>query len=596
MTSTINTNGINATYPTPGVNNNSQGFRDNFTAIKNNLNTAATELTDLQSKVVLKAALTNATLNNDMANTVISNAATRGFRATTYNLGSALSGVLVVNVGLGDVQYGTITANTSLQFTGWAPSGTQSNIELNFTFANANAYISFPTEVSANGTYGVTTLENYANVANVSQVNVPAGVSQVTYILSTLDCGENISIEQINRPRQSTQIIKRTPSPIGFVGDSTGAICTDSGLGLAFATCTSSNGTSELYTCDSTTGFYLDMPVKFTGTVFGGVTAGTTYYIRTIPSATTFSIAASPGTVSGPASAVNLSTTSGTMYVEPISYLYISSGDFTGNIITRTASNTTAVLTTTTVTNTNATGNVLTLTSTANLSVNDPVGFSGSNIQIYVTNTYVTSNYIKVSSTTGMTSGGRIYLTGTLFGGLAANTYYYIRNVDSVNSNITVSSTFGGSNLTVTTASGNANGYYGGPFGNVDANLTYYITYVSGSNIAISETVGGANTALITENGNATLTAITDYTVTLNSTTSISANDPITFTGNVFGGIEENKVYYVTNVSSPNISISLTRYNGVAGQLYPLATANGTMEANIYQGNTIWKRTELSGW
>ena len=36
--SSINTNGINTNYPVPGVNNNSQGFRDNFAAIKTNLN------------------------------------------------------------------------------------------------------------------------------------------------------------------------------------------------------------------------------------------------------------------------------------------------------------------------------------------------------------------------------------------------------------------------------------------------------------------------------------------------------------------------------------------------------------------------------
>ena len=92
--STINTNGINVNYPIPGENNPTQGFRDNFTSIKTNLNTAGSEITDLQNKVVLKAALNGSTLNNDMANAVISNAATRSFRATTYNLGNALSGTV----------------------------------------------------------------------------------------------------------------------------------------------------------------------------------------------------------------------------------------------------------------------------------------------------------------------------------------------------------------------------------------------------------------------------------------------------------------------------------------------------------------------
>ena len=69
--SAINTNGINVSYPVPGVNNDSQGFRDNFTSITTNLNTAATEITDVQKKAVVKSALTNTTINNDMANTLL---------------------------------------------------------------------------------------------------------------------------------------------------------------------------------------------------------------------------------------------------------------------------------------------------------------------------------------------------------------------------------------------------------------------------------------------------------------------------------------------------------------------------------------------
>jgi spore germination protein YaaH len=89
--SQINTNGIDVNYPSPGKNNSTQGFRDNFTQIKNNLDIASQELSDLQSKVLLKAALNNSVLDNNMANAQISNVSTRGFRGTTYNLGNALS-------------------------------------------------------------------------------------------------------------------------------------------------------------------------------------------------------------------------------------------------------------------------------------------------------------------------------------------------------------------------------------------------------------------------------------------------------------------------------------------------------------------------
>ena len=114
--SNINTSSINITYPTPGVNNSTQGFRDNFSNIKLALDTTKTELNDLQSKVVLKSALTGTTINNDMANTIISNCVTKTFRASTYDLGSNLTGQIVIDTTKGDVQYGTITDDVQFDF------------------------------------------------------------------------------------------------------------------------------------------------------------------------------------------------------------------------------------------------------------------------------------------------------------------------------------------------------------------------------------------------------------------------------------------------------------------------------------------------
>ena len=211
--STINTNGLDVNYPVPGQNNSSQGFRNNFASIKNNLDTAGTEISDLQNKVVVKAALDNTIVNNDMANTLISNCATRSFRATTYNLGNALSGTVVVDCSLGDVQYGTVAGNVTLDFASWGPSGTQSNVELQLNVSNANAFITFPSEVvSSNNNFGLTTLENYDGTTSVS---IPYGLSEVDYRLSTRDCGNTITIEPYNRPRQTTQIQQRTPTPRG---------------------------------------------------------------------------------------------------------------------------------------------------------------------------------------------------------------------------------------------------------------------------------------------------------------------------------------------------------------------------------------------
>lgn len=63
--SLINPNNINGGFPVFGQDNPTQGFRDNFTNIKNNLNFAKAEIEDLQAKAVLKSALTGDVLNND---------------------------------------------------------------------------------------------------------------------------------------------------------------------------------------------------------------------------------------------------------------------------------------------------------------------------------------------------------------------------------------------------------------------------------------------------------------------------------------------------------------------------------------------------
>ena len=304
--STINTNGINTNYPIPGENNPSQGFRDNFTAIKTNLNTAGVEITDLQNKVILKAALDGIPLSNDMANTVISNAATRSFRATTYNLGNALSGTVLVNVSQADVQYGNIAGNISLQFGSWAPTNTESAITLRLGIT-PNSVITFPEEVVANNNFGGTILENYADIGNVVTITTPHDVTQLEFKLRTLDCGNTISIEPLNRPFQSTQIINRSPSPTGFPGDKLGAVavdqeylyvCTDTydatTISLDGVSTTSSTNLITFTVDVVAAGVIVDMPVVFdtmfiantSVTNFGNLESGRFYYVKAISGST----------------------------------------------------------------------------------------------------------------------------------------------------------------------------------------------------------------------------------------------------------------------------------------------------------------------
>lgn len=55
-----------------------------------------------------------------------------------------------------------------------------------------------------------------------------------------------------------------------------------------------SDATDDVLQCTSTAGFYPNMKIEFTGTVFGGVIASTPYYVHTIESGTLFTISATP--------------------------------------------------------------------------------------------------------------------------------------------------------------------------------------------------------------------------------------------------------------------------------------------------------------
>ena len=82
MTSQVNPSNINGNYPIAGQDNDSQGFRDNFTNIKNNFYFIKQEIEDIQSKAILNAPLLGTTLNNDFLNSQVKNIQTKNLTET----------------------------------------------------------------------------------------------------------------------------------------------------------------------------------------------------------------------------------------------------------------------------------------------------------------------------------------------------------------------------------------------------------------------------------------------------------------------------------------------------------------------------------
>lgn len=147
MTSQINPNNIDGTYPVAGQDNDSQGFRDNFTNTKTNFSYAAAEITDLQSKAVLKAPLNGTTLNNNMGGSVLSNAQLQDMSETKVALGTQ-SGDVTINYQAGPFYTLTTSGSVSLGFSNWPAAGTVGRVRVQITISSTSNTVTIPAAVT----------------------------------------------------------------------------------------------------------------------------------------------------------------------------------------------------------------------------------------------------------------------------------------------------------------------------------------------------------------------------------------------------------------------------------------------------------------
>ena len=192
MTSQINPATIDGNYPIAGVPNNTQGMRDNFTAIKTNFQYAETEIDDLQSKGVFKAALTGTTLDNNMANNLIYNARIQGFSGTLVQIANT-SGAITVDCSAGHVQTIVMGGNITVSFTTatWPAAGSVGIVRLIITVDQAARTLTLPSNVSL----GTTGVQGYStNVITFAA----AGTYEFGFL--TYDQGTTITLFDYNRP------------------------------------------------------------------------------------------------------------------------------------------------------------------------------------------------------------------------------------------------------------------------------------------------------------------------------------------------------------------------------------------------------------
>ena len=196
MASQINPNDIDGAYPVAGQDNNSQGFRDNFTNTKTNFGYAAGEITDLQNNVLLKSALTGTTLDNNLDGSLLYGALIQDFSATRVAIGT-VSGSQTINYASGHYQTLTTSGSVTLAFSNFPTTGTQGWIIVRVTVASVAHTLTLPAAVgtgaSASSVLGIQGISS--NVITFNETGT------YEFQFRTEDGGPTIYLSELTRPR-----------------------------------------------------------------------------------------------------------------------------------------------------------------------------------------------------------------------------------------------------------------------------------------------------------------------------------------------------------------------------------------------------------
>jgi len=200
MSSNINPTNINGAYPIAGQDNDTQGFRDNFTNIRNNLIAAKTEIEELQSKAVLKSQLTSGsgTVDNNFNYEIQRNVTSYGFVKPAYQVPpnvpntDTTTGPVTVSFVNGDFQYLKAGGPIEITFADWPTA--------------LNTYATLRMLVKTSPTLDTITLDPKVTIgANnlpgaVGLVVTPTVAGAYLFEFSTYDAGVNVIVSTLNYP------------------------------------------------------------------------------------------------------------------------------------------------------------------------------------------------------------------------------------------------------------------------------------------------------------------------------------------------------------------------------------------------------------
>lgn len=165
-TSTTYINSINTNYPVPGVDNDTQGFRDNYTNIKSALSTLAGEVGGLQLNGVVTDDTSDFSYEGILYRPVIDS---YGVKLTNVTPSSPLSTDETLDAASGNYQQVSVSGTLNLDVTNWADndsdnvmsqvlleiyngSGTTATVNFSNTLGTLKKDVSLPISVASSGT------------------------------------------------------------------------------------------------------------------------------------------------------------------------------------------------------------------------------------------------------------------------------------------------------------------------------------------------------------------------------------------------------------------------------------------------------------
>ena len=181
-----------------------------------NIDTAKTEITDLESKALLKSALSGETLSNDGGGAVLEDFELKDMSETRVAKGT-VTGAQTFDYESGSYQTLTTSGSITIAFSNFPAAGKTGSMKIEINVANVAHTITLPSAVDIG--------QDQLIGSNGARVITPDRTGVHIFEFITDDAGSSVAV--IDHTRNKRAIEVRTATATGQTGDKAGDIAAD---------------------------------------------------------------------------------------------------------------------------------------------------------------------------------------------------------------------------------------------------------------------------------------------------------------------------------------------------------------------------------